>query len=72
MADHHQGVSVLLLQAGEHHQDAPLHHHVQRGGGLIRQDDAGVHEGGQGDDGSLAHAAGELEGIGLQHIGVEV
>ena len=65
------GVLQLLLQAHQHHQNASLHHHVQSGGGLVGQHHVGGHEGCQGDDDTLSHTAGELEGEGLQDIGRE-
>ena len=46
-----------------------MHHHVQGGGGLVGQHHVGGHEGRQRDDGPLAHAAGQLEREGVQHVG---
>ena len=45
--------------------DLPLYGHVERGGGLVRQEDGRIHQHGDRNARALIHAAGELEGIAV-------
>ncbi len=56
----------FLLDVLEKLHDAPLHHHIQRRGRLIADDDARLEQRRQGDRHPLAHAARQLVGIGIQ------
>ena len=55
--------TVFFLQVADELQDLGLDRNVQGRGGLIADEDLGVAGHGDGDDDSLAHAAGELVGI---------
>ena len=57
-----------LLELHDLRQDVPLHHHVERGGRLVHDDDLGV--GGQrhGDHHPLPHAAGQLVRVGAEPV----
>ena len=56
----------LFLQLAKQQQDLDLHCGVQRGGGLVGQQQLGLASQGQGNHGALAHAARHLMRIGLQ------
>ena len=58
------GHAQFVAQGGQQVQDLGLDGDVQRGGGLVGQQDTGLADQGHGDHGPLAHAAGELVGIG--------
>src|SRR5699024_19579 len=63
VGDEHDGGVDLLLELHQKIQDLRLDGHVQGGGGLVGDDEAGVTGQGDGDHHSLAHAAGELVGV---------
>ena len=50
-------------------QDLPLHHHVERGGRLVHDDDLRLECQRHPDHHALAHAAGELVRVGVQPVG---
>ena len=53
-------VPSRLREIGEQLEDLRLDGDVERGGGLVGDDERGVHDERHGDDDALAHAAGEL------------
>ena len=57
--EHHRHVAVALL-VGEQVEDLRLHGDVERGGGLVGEEQLGAARQGDGDGDALAHAAGEL------------
>ncbi len=63
MADQGDGGLLLGLQRAQDFQDLRLHRHVQRGGGLVGDQQVGPGDGGHGDHHPLAHAAGQFVGI---------
>ena len=62
--EHDRGVD-LVLQSAQQVKDLCLNGHVQRRGGLVGDDQAGIAGQGDGDHHALAHTAGELMGIHL-------
>ena len=65
VGDHDDPGAGLPLGRAQHVEDLGLDGHVQGRGGLVGDDEVGVVGDGDGDDGALAHAAGELVGIGV-------
>ncbi len=61
--DQHDGGARLPLAPGQERQHLRLHGHVERGGGLVRDDDLGTPRHRHGDDSALAHPARELERV---------
>ena len=53
-------------------EHALLHDDVERGGRLVGDDEFGPADGGERDRHALAHAAGQLVRIGVEHRGLEV
>ena len=47
----------LALDAADHAEHVLLHHDVERGGGLVGDDEVGTADGGERDGRALAHAA---------------
>ena len=69
VGDEHHGLDVALFHELPHHlNDHLLAGHVQRGGGLVGNQNLGVQDGGHGDDGTLLHAAGQLHGVLIQNL----
>ena len=62
----------LALHLADHRQHVLLHDDVERGGRLVGDDEVGPADGGERDGDALAHAAGELVRIGVEHVGVEL
>ena len=62
----------LALHLADHRQHVLLHHDVERGGRLVGDDEFGPADGGERDGDALAHAAGELVRIGVEHVGLEM
>ena len=60
MGHHDEGVVLVLADFIQQLDHAALHHHVERGGRLVGQDELGREDGRQGDRHPLAHAAGKL------------
>ena len=54
----------LALHIADHRQHVLLHHHVERGGRFVGDDELGLTHGGQRDGHPLAHAARQLVRIG--------
>ena len=69
MRDDDQRILLPALDGNQQQQNAFLHHHIQRGGRLVGQDQARVEETGHGYHDPLAHAAAELVWIGRKHRG---
>ncbi len=78
---HHQGEVVGDEQNGEVElffqginllQDLPLHHHIERRGWFIHDQELGVERHGDGDHQPLAHAAGELVRVILEPARVDI
>ena len=65
VGDHDDAGTGLLLGGAQHVEDLGLDGDVESRGGLIGDDEIGVVGDRDGDDGPLAHAAGELVGVGL-------
>ncbi len=63
----HGGVG-LLAQVPDALEDLRLDRHVERGGGLVRDQDVRVAGKRHGDHHALAHAAGELERVGVDPL----
>ena len=59
----------LLAQLDQLGQDLPLHHHVERRGRLVHDDDLRLEGERHRDHHALAHAAGELVRVGVQPVG---
>ena len=59
----------LELCVADHGEHVLLHDDVKRRRRLVGDDEFGMTEGGERDGHALLHAAGELVGIGVQHIG---
>ena len=57
----------LALDGADHAEHVLLHDHVERGRGLVGDDEFRPADGGERDGDALAHAAGELVRIGVQH-----
>ncbi len=68
MADKEIGQLFFLLQLLQQLDDLLLHGHVQGGGCLVEDEDAGIAHQRPGDGGSLALATGDLVGIALHEI----
>ncbi|MBA7699053.1 hypothetical protein ES703_107737 [subsurface metagenome] len=68
MRDEDDGGLQFLLDLLEELKDPPLHHHIECGDGLIRDQDPRGEEGGQGDDGPLAHPPRKLMRIRSQDL----
>ncbi len=66
------GEVELRLEGVDLLQYLPLHHHIQRRGGLIHDQKLGVEGHGDGDHQPLAHAAGELVRVVLEPARVDV
>jgi hypothetical protein len=60
MRDEDDAEAELVAQPQDLVQDLALHHHVQRGGGLVHDDHVGVQRQRHGDHHALPHAAGQL------------
>ena len=69
MGDEHHRHVALLLETLEQVEDLGLHGHVERGCGLVGDEQLGAAGQRDGDDHTLAHAAGELVRILLQPAG---
>ena len=63
MGDQHDGLAFLHLQILEQFHDLCLDGNVQRGGGLVADDQLRVADHGDGNHHALFHAAGELMGV---------
>ena len=63
VGDHDEGGLVLFAQILHQIQHLSLDGHIQRGGGLISDQQLGVAGQRDGDDHTLLHTAGELMGI---------
>ena len=63
VSDVDDGHVLLALQLADQLQDLSLDGHVQRGSGLVADQNLRVASHGDGDDDALTHAAGELMGI---------
>ena len=72
VGDEQDGKVELLLERIDLLQDLPLHHHVQRRGRLVHDQQLGVEGHGDGDHQPLAHAAGELVRVIPQPARVDV
>ncbi len=57
-----------VLELHDLRQDVALHHHVERGGRLVHDDDLGVGREGHGDHHPLPHAAGQLVRVGAEPV----
>ena len=66
VGDHDDGRVGALLQVVQQIQHLGLNGHIQRGGGLVGDDQLGLAGDGRSDHHALAHAAGELVGVLLQ------
>ena len=62
----------LALDLADHAEHALLHDHVERGRGLVGDDELRPADGCERDGDPLAHAAGQLVRIGVEHRGLEV
>ena len=72
MGDEDNGQVALLLDLVDQFQDLGLNGNVQSGGGLVADQDLGVAGQSDGDNDTLTHTAGELEGILIEtlfHVG---
>ena len=69
VGDEHHGRPHLALHLADHRQHVLLHHHVERRGRLVGDDELWLTHGGQGDRHPLAHPAGQLVRIGGQDVG---
>ena len=63
MGDEDNGQVALLLDLVDQLQDLGLNGNVQSGGGLVADQDLGIAGQSDGDNDTLTHTAGELEGI---------
>ncbi|MNY13020.1 hypothetical protein D3C86_1461320 [compost metagenome] len=72
VGDEENGEVELRLEGVDLLQYLPLHHHIQRRGGLIHDQELGVEGHGDGDHQPLAHAAGELVRVVLEPARVDV
>ena len=66
MGDKNHRQTHFFLQLAQEQQDLDLHRRVERGGGLIGQQELRATSQRQGNHGALAHAARHFMGIGLQ------
>ena len=69
VGDEHHGRPHLALHVADHRQHVLLHHHVERRGRFVGDDELGLTHRGQGDRHPLAHPAGQLVRIGGQDVG---
>ena len=69
MGDEHHRHVPLLLEALEQVEDLGLHGHVERGRGLVGDQELGAARQRDGDDHALPHAAGQLVRVLLQPAG---
>ena len=65
MGDEEDRHALVPGQGAQQVEDPRLDGDVERGGGLVGDDEIGVVGDRDGDDCPLAHAAGELVGVGL-------
>ena len=63
--DEEDGGALLAPEGVELVEDLGLDGDVEGGGGFVGDDEVGPEDGGDGDHDALAHAARELEGVGL-------
>src|SRR5690606_28846866 len=63
VGDEQRPGAALVDDVPQEAEDLPLDGDVERGGGLVGDDQLGVAHEAHGDDGALAHAAGELVGV---------
>ncbi len=68
VADEQQRRALFPAQGVHEPQDLRLHGHVERGGGLVGDDQRRIKGQRHGDHHPLAHAAGELVGIGMHAL----
>ena len=71
MADQDDRGAGLLLQAAQRRHHLALHHHVQRAGRLVGDDQLGFQRGSRGHAHALLHAAAQFVGIHARHAGVQ-
>ncbi len=60
---------ISRLQVLDQRQHVLLHHHVERRGRLVGNDELGVAHGREPDGDALAHAARQLVRIGVEDVG---
>ena len=63
MRDEQHGHAAFPAAGGQQTENLPLNGRIQRGGGFVRQQQAGAAGQGHGDHNPLAHAAGKLVGV---------
>ena len=68
MGDIHGGEAQLVLQILDEPDDLSLNGHVQSGGGLVTDQDLGLAGQGDGDNDTLTHTAGVLEGVVIKPL----
>ena len=69
VGDEHHRRPHLTLHLADHRQHVLLHHHVERRGRFVGDDELRLTHRGQGDRHPLAHPAGQLVRIGGQDVG---
>ncbi len=69
VGDEHDGGAAFAGKRLEQLDDLSLDRNVERGGGLVGDDEAGLGAEGERDDDALAHAAGEFVRVGVESLG---
>ena len=68
VGDEDHGHAQLVLQRSQKVEDLLLHGHIQRGGGLVCDQQLGIAGQGNGDGDPLAHPPGQLVGVLLEPL----